>query len=119
MNFLVLPDVPRMPSVTSIKSQSCLIMWKAADDYLESRLERYIIQITNGGHMIRINITSGIEKKNFTYHLQNLTELTFYDLRIAAKSSIGKSNFTRKLVFLTLCKYISTECPKKMPTLNF
>ena len=56
---------------------------------------------------MRINVTSGIYKKDVSYHLQNLTEYTFYDLSIVAESAIGRSNVTKKLTFLTLCEYIS------------
>ena len=102
-----MPDIPGMPSVTNVKTRSSLITWNAADDYLESRLKRYIIQVSNGGGMMTINVTSGIDGKKVSYNLQNMTEYTFYNLSIAAESAIGRSSFTKEKKFLTLCEYIN------------
>ena len=82
-----------------------MISWEAADDYLESRLTRYIIQVSNVGNTVTYSLTSGIEQKNFTYRLQNLTEYTNYSVSIAAENAIQNSTFTEKVAFLTLCKY--------------
>ena len=92
-----------MPSINNIKSRSAVITWKAADDYLESQLKRYVIKVTNGNHTMRINVTS---EQNLTYNLENLTEYTSYDISIAAESVIATSNFTKEVTFLTLCKCI-------------
>ena len=107
--LLVLPDVPRQLSISNIKSRSAIINWNAADDYLESRLEKYVIQVSNGSYTMRINVTSGIKWKNHTYRLQNLTEYTSYNVSIAAESTVAISDFTEEVTLLTLCGYINTS----------
>ncbi|CAB4044796.1 titin-like, partial [Paramuricea clavata] len=96
-----LPDVPGKPSISNIKSQSAVITWEAADDYLESRLERYVVRVSNENYTMKINVTSGIEVKNPTYHLRNLTEHTSYKVSIAAENVIAISSFTAEVTFLT------------------
>ncbi|XP_028410342.1 uncharacterized protein LOC114532921 [Dendronephthya gigantea] len=98
---IVLPDSPGNPSVINIKSRSAVVTWRAADDYLESRLKRYVIRVVNDNQTMQYNITSEIQRKNFTYKLQNLTEYTFYNVSIAAESEIAISKFT-EISFLTL-----------------
>ncbi|CAB4043108.1 receptor-type tyrosine- phosphatase F-like, partial [Paramuricea clavata] len=101
---IVLPDVSGMPSISNIKSRSTVITWEAADDYLESLLERYIVRVSNENYTMKIDVTSGTEENNLTYHLLNLTEYTSYKVSIAAESVIAISNFTEKMTFLTFCK---------------
>ncbi|CAB4028619.1 titin-like isoform X15, partial [Paramuricea clavata] len=98
----VLPDVPGMPSISNIKSRLAVITWKAAGDYLESQLERYVIRVSYENYTMKINVTSDLEEKYLTYNLRNLTEYTFYTVSIAAGSAIGISNFTEEVTFLTL-----------------
>jgi hypothetical protein len=99
-----LPDVPGMPSISNIKSQSAVITWETAEDYLESRLKIYVVRVSNENYTMKINVTSGIQEKNLTYHLRNLTEYTSYKVSIAAESVIAISNFTQEVTFLTFCK---------------
>jgi hypothetical protein len=99
-----LPDVPGIPSISNIKSHSAVIIWEAADDYLESILERYVVRVSNENYTMKIDVTSGIEENNLTYHLPNLTEYTSYKVSIAAESVIAISNFTEEVTFLTFCK---------------
>ena len=87
-----------------MKSRSAVISWDAADDYWESRLTRYIIQVSNVNNKVTYSVTSGIIRKNLTYHLQNLTEYTYYNVSIAAESAVKNSTFTENVTFLTLCK---------------
>ena len=104
--FPVLPDVPSQPTISNIKSRSAVINWSAADDYLESLLEKYVIQVSSGSYTMRINVTSGIEQRKLSYRLKNLKEYTFYNVSIAAENLIAISNFTKKVSLLTLCKYM-------------
>jgi hypothetical protein len=104
--FPVLPDVPSQPSISNIKSRSAVINWSAADDYLESLLEKYVIQVSSGSYTMRINVTSGIEQRKLSYRLKNLKEYTFYNVSIAAENLIAISNFTKKVSLFTLCKYM-------------
>ena len=101
---LVYPDVPGKPSVTNIKSRSAVVTWRSADDYLDSRLKRYVIRVVNDNQTIILNVTSGIEGKKLTFNFTNLTEYTFYGIRVAAESEVAKSNLTEEMTFLTLCK---------------
>jgi hypothetical protein len=96
--------MPSQPSISKIKSRSALINWSAAGDYLESRLEKYVIQVSNGNHTRRINVTSAIEQTKLSYRLQNLTEFTSYKINIAAENDITISDFTEEVTFLTLCE---------------
>ena len=109
---IVLPDTPEEPMISNIKSRSAVVNWNAANDYLESRLEKYIIQVSNGSYTMRINVTVGIERKSQTYRLQNLAEYTYYNVSIAAESVIAISNFTEKVTLFTLYgPYIIIEEP--------
>ena len=78
--------------------------WTAADDYLDSRLKKYVIRVKNDNQTMIINVTSEIERKNFTINLQNLTEYSFYNISIAAESEVDISKFTEEITILTLCK---------------
>ena len=101
--------MPRQSSLSNIKSRSAVITWSAADDYLESRLERYVVQVSNGSYTMRINVTSGIEQTKLSHPLQNLTEYTLYNISIAAESAIAISKFTEKMTLLTLCEFNYTK----------